>query len=64
MELRCGSKASKGRVVAGLTLVLALGGGLAAGVFPGEPEGFAPGTHVVLGTNDLGMHCMQQDYAD
>lgn len=66
MELRGGSRASKGRVVAGLTLLLALGGGLAAGVFPGEPggEGFAPGTHVVLGTNDLGMHCMQQDYAD
>lgn len=29
---------------------------------PGDD--FAPGTHVVLSTNDLGMHCMQQDFSD
>ena len=52
----------KSRVIlVGLTLVVIL---LAGGIWAGVQKASALGNYVVLGWNDLGMHCYNRDYRD
>lgn len=46
-----------------LVFGLALAGGVATGFAQSAPQPAALGEYVVLGWNDLGMHCMTKDYS-
>ncbi len=48
-------------VLIGVSLILVL---LAGGVWSGVRQAAALGNYVVLGWNDLGMHCYNRDYRD